>query len=481
MFNHKINRYTVTLLAILTVIFGSITQIPKLAHAASDYGDTYITKAELVDENGNPKTDFSQYDSMQANWQFNLPAGTNISAGDTMTVTIPKELTLSNDVNFDIKDAKGNVIGHAVADHTTGKVTITLTDFGAQEAKTSGITGSFKVWVNWNMTEISHETTVHLDWGNAGSTDVNVDTGNTKPDTDEKIAKWGWYDDKDSSIIHWRVRLNYAKVQIDNAIYTDQIGANQELVTGSINAYHVVYAANGVDFTVMNNIPNQSIFEDSSSKFHIDLGSIDDTIVVDYETKIQDGGAANSYENYGELSGDNITTEVTDVYSPEYGGSGQGSTYTKVAGKKIWRDNGNAAKLRPDAITVELHQNGKVIDQQRVSEQTNWQYSFEHLVALDTNGLPYNYTVTEVEVSNYSSQQVGTDFINTLNVVPTTPVQPNTPINTVHQAPAKTIALPQTASQSLKSTAQVLAFVCLFAGLILASGYGVYWLKKKNI
>ncbi len=36
----------------------------------------------------------------------------------------------------------------------------------------------------------------------------------------------------DSTLIHWQVRINYAKENIQKAIYTDIIGGNQNLVSG---------------------------------------------------------------------------------------------------------------------------------------------------------------------------------------------------------------------------------------------------------
>lgn len=58
---------------------------------SKDWQDQFITKSELLDSDGNPKTDFNLYETMQANWDFEIPAG-KLKAGDTMTVKIPDVL-----------------------------------------------------------------------------------------------------------------------------------------------------------------------------------------------------------------------------------------------------------------------------------------------------------------------------------------------------------------------------------------------------
>ncbi|WP_406602172.1 Ig-like domain-containing protein [Lactobacillus helveticus] len=73
-------------------------------YADRDWGDQFITKAELQDKSGNPKTDFGIYDDMQAAWNFVIPAN-KAKSGDTMTVAIPSVLTLATMTNFDITDA----------------------------------------------------------------------------------------------------------------------------------------------------------------------------------------------------------------------------------------------------------------------------------------------------------------------------------------------------------------------------------------
>jgi len=83
-----------------------------------------------------------------------------------------------------------------------------------------------------------------------------------------------------------------------------------------------------------------------------------------------------------------------------------------IEGEKVWRDD-NTVEGRPDSITVNLLQNGAVIDFQTISEDDNWSFSFEGLDEFDENGVAYTYTVEEDEVpEGYESTTEGYDIIN---------------------------------------------------------------------
>lgn len=103
-----------------------------------------------------------------------------------MTVDILSVFTLATKVNFDIKDSGGIVIGKAVADPTTKKVTVTLTDAVNQDH--NAITGSFDVWLNWDTAQVQQNTTVNVDWGTTGSTTVNIEPS-SGPDPEEMMYK----------------------------------------------------------------------------------------------------------------------------------------------------------------------------------------------------------------------------------------------------------------------------------------------------
>ncbi|EPC49039.1 collagen adhesin, partial [Lacticaseibacillus paracasei subsp. paracasei Lpp7] len=342
-----------------------------------DWGDQFITKAELQDESGNPKTDFGIYDNMQAAWNFVIPAN-KAKSGDTMTVAIPSVLTLATTTNFDITYADGTVIGRAAANPNTGKITITLTD--AVKNNHNTITGSFKLWVHWNADKIEKNKLVSVNWGTSGSTNIHVEPSNG-PDPNEVLYKWGWYDTNNPYIIYWRVRINYAGKTINQAVYTDRVDDNQALVPGSVSVYKVKYQSDGSNFNILSTYPSSSTIENGTSGFTTTLGDISSPVVIDYKTKITNNGISAHYKNNGKLAGSNIEKQTIDVYSPNNGGNGNADTIITISGTKTWKDNNNQDGIRPSSITVNLLANGRQVASKTVSASDNWQYSFDNLAA----------------------------------------------------------------------------------------------------
>lgn len=402
---------------ILLLLLSILTPLAQLNTSyAADLGEKYITKTELTDENNNSQDNFSIYDSMHVIWNYNIPAGTDISEGDTMTVTVPDEFTVASTTTFDIKDSAGNVIGTAKAIPGTngGKATVVVTfnKEGAENVKNGGLTGNFYLTVKWNTEVVQQGTTVNVDWAAGGSTTINIDPS-TGPNSDETLYKWGWVDPDDSSIIHWRVRVNYANQDIKNAIYTDKVGANQTLVSGSIHGYNVKFKEDHESFDIISNVPDANIKEDSATSFTANLGDITGPVIIDYETKATDGGASSTYENSGTLTGTNFVTQDVTVHTPTNGGGGNGDTTVSVAGTKTWADNNNQDGLRPSKITIDLYQNGKKIKSTTASKASNWKYQFTGLTKYDSDNKAYVYTVKEEAVANYTTTQNGYNFTNT--------------------------------------------------------------------
>ncbi|MEI3646578.1 hypothetical protein Tempeh6L_03095 [Lactococcus lactis subsp. lactis] len=190
-----------------------------------------------------------------------------------------------------MKDEAGNIIGTAVANHLTGVVTFTFSKL--VENATSNIKGLFSVWVNWDEQKVEEDTKVVVDCKDGGTTEVNIGPA-IGPDKDEVLYKWEWVDENDSTLIHWRVRINYAKENIQKAVYTDIIGGNQNLVSGSISVANVTYSSDGENYNIDSYYPQASILENGVNGFTVNLGDISNTIIVDYSTRATDGGFLNS-------------------------------------------------------------------------------------------------------------------------------------------------------------------------------------------
>ncbi|MHC9531924.1 collagen binding domain-containing protein [Dellaglioa sp. L3N] len=322
----RMKRIGVILMAIfiVTVVAGKQAQ-------AADKGDSYVTKAELQDENGQVKTDFKQYDNMQAHYNFTIPANSGLKSGDQMTINLPKQLILNQTVSFKIENPDGEVIGNATADKTTGKLIVTVTKY-VETHNQAAITGELSVRVSWNHELVSSGSSVSVDWGVTGETTINVDEGEGLPDQVETLYKWGSVDAKDPTLIHWTVRLNYAQKEIKKAIYKDTIGANQILISGSIDAAHGYYTNN--TFNKTSAITKDQIVENGQTGFILTLGDLADTVVMNYDTRATDEGVSTTYANSGELTGEDFTTSTVAVYTPKNGGNGTGNGTEDVTPSK---------------------------------------------------------------------------------------------------------------------------------------------------
>ncbi|MDN3109679.1 Cna B-type domain-containing protein [Enterococcus faecalis] len=82
-----------------------------------------------------------------------------------------------------------------------------------------------------------------------------------------------------------------------------------------------------------------------------------------------------------------------------------------VQGTKTWNDNDDQDGKRPENIKVNLLANGQMVANKEVRESDGWKYQFENLPKYE-NGQLINYTVTEDQVADYSTEVKGFDIIN---------------------------------------------------------------------
>ncbi len=111
--------------------------------------------------------------------------------------------------------------------------------------------------------------------------------------------------------------------------------------------------------------------------------------VVGYEEPVITGNAKDGFT-------------VTNTYSPE--------TIT-VEGSKTWNDDGEADD-RPGSIIIKLYANGVFKESKEVTAADGWKWSFTDLPKY-ADKTAINYTISEVDVENYTSEINGYDVTNT--------------------------------------------------------------------
>ncbi len=138
---------------------------------------------------------------------------------------------------------------------------------------------------------------------------------------------------------------------------------------------------------------------------------------------------------------------------------------TSVSGQKIWNDQNDQDGKRPSSIMIHLIADGKTIQDKEVTATDDWKYSFTNLPEYD-NGKKVNYTISEDEVSGYTTKVDGYNITNSYTTNP--PEKINQNINNE----TKTI-LPGTGEQR-----EIYLFVI---GLLLIIILGlVVWRLKYN-
>lgn len=86
---------------------------------------------------------------------------------------------------------------------------------------------------------------------------------------------------------------------------------------------------------------------------------------------------------------------------------------TKISGNKLWDDENNNDRKRPESITVYLYADGELIKQQEVKPDSDgvWSYEFDHLDK-NKDRKEIQYTIKEEQVPYYETTINGTDLIN---------------------------------------------------------------------
>ncbi|MGN4626210.1 Cna B-type domain-containing protein, partial [Bacillus cereus group sp. MYBK228-1] len=180
-------------------------------------------------------------------------------------------------------------------------------------------------------------------------------------------------------------------------------------------------------------VNGKKVWEDYNNKFNTRPGSITVKLLqngTEFQTKEvkadKDGNWSFDFKDLPKYDekGNEIKYTVNEVKVDGYETKVEGTTITntykntdktEVSGKKVWEDYNNKFNTRPESITVQLHQDNKVIQDATVKadEKGNWNFSFKDLPKYDEKGNEIKYTVSEVKVDGYETKVDGTTITNT--------------------------------------------------------------------
>lgn len=149
---------------------------------------------------------------------------------------------------------------------------------------------------------------------------------------------------------------------------------------------------------------------------------VEEQPVENYTATIKNTGKAPNYATTGALTQNpyysyNLTNTLGDIRD--------------ISVNKVWNDDDNKMKYRPESITVSLYADGVATGQTAtLSQSNNWSATFANLIAKNSSGGYINYTVKEDRVARYDepvisgTMDTGFTIANNLTLV-------NVPVNKV--------------------------------------------------
>ena len=273
-------------------------------------------------------------------YHVDFPDDITINNGDTVTVTLPKEMTLPTKYQFDVTNPEGVVIGNAVADSAKNTIVTTFNDYFKQKPLNKSM--NLELSVKWTaLIKPDKEYAISID----GTTIVyHSSTTVDQPDPKRAIAKWGTQEKDDPSIIDWTIQLNYgylwSKQVLTDYQLIDTLGEGQTFIDGSLRAE----VATSVTPYVSAGDAMQYIkdLKTSPTEFSLKIATLDKMIYLFYKTKLTQA-ESDSY---------NPTNHVDITYkAPDQKEEGYDSRVALVNGKG---DAKGENIVTPAYVTFEL-------------------------------------------------------------------------------------------------------------------------------
>lgn len=230
---------------------------------------------ELKFENG-----MSKYAGFKVEYkEIDIPDSIAINAGDTLTMTLPKEMTFKTNFDFDVTDGDNDVVGHATTNMDKGSITTIFNDVFARKPLNKRVKMEFDAaWTD----AVQPEQKVPL---NFDGTEKSVTIGKEEgPTPGEMLAKWGSQAKEDAQIMRWTVRVNWDKQEVAGGVIKDRWTADQEYIEDSMNAFFID------DVVKWTGISDAKAYIDS---FHVQAGGFDmklknfnKTLYLEYRTRL---------------------------------------------------------------------------------------------------------------------------------------------------------------------------------------------------
>lgn len=255
-----------------------VAETPVAPTSVTKVGDTINVEnpnVEVTFPNGTGK-----YSPFEVEYKdIQIPDNVPVNEGDKVTLTLPKEVTFQTDYDFDVYNPAKEVIGHAATDLKAGNVVTTFNNYFQNNPLNKRM--SLKLDTSWTDKVVAGKP-VNI---NFNGTVVTVNVGSEQViGKDELIAKWGFQDKEDPTVINWTARINYAHRILNHVSIIDNMSDNQKLVDNYFEIKNIESLDPWVDKgSAMDLVKSIS---KSEHGFEIKMDRLDHMVYLYYKTKL---------------------------------------------------------------------------------------------------------------------------------------------------------------------------------------------------
>lgn len=264
--------------ATTTEVAQPVAETPAAPTTVTKTGDTINVEnpnVEVTFPNGNGK-----YSPFEVEYKdIQIPDDVPVNEGDKVTFDLPEEVKFQTSYEFDVHNPEKAVVGKATADATTNKVTTVFNDYFKSHPLNKSM--SLKLDASWTD-KVAPGKPVTV---NFNGTVVTANVGSEQViGKDELIAKWGFQDKEDPTVINWTARVNYAKRVLNYVSIIDEMSENQKLVDN----YFEIKNIESVDPWIDKGSAMDLVKSISKSEhgFEIKMDRLDHMVYLYYKTKL---------------------------------------------------------------------------------------------------------------------------------------------------------------------------------------------------
>lgn len=264
--------------ATTTEVDQPVAETPAAPTTVTKTGDTINVEnpnVEVTFPNGN-----SKYSPFEVEYKdIQIPDDVPVNEGDKVTFDLPQEVKFQTSYEFDVHNPEKAVVGKATADATTNKVTTVFNDYFKSHPLNKIM--NLKLDASWTDKVVSGKP-VNV---NFNGTVVTANIGSEQViGKDELIAKWGFQDKEDPTVINWTARVNYAKRMLNYVTIIDTMSDNQKLVDNYFEIKNIESVDPWIDKgSAMDLVKSIS---KSDHGFEIKMDRLDRMVYLYYKTKL---------------------------------------------------------------------------------------------------------------------------------------------------------------------------------------------------